>query len=136
MPAASSRTQPVRATASPAIVFATVDFPASDPPTRATVSPVCRVGSAVGRAVIDHGARLHHGDLISDVRDDRQVVGHDEHRESQPPPQAGEQLEDVLLDEDVEAAGRLVGDEHIRFVRERRGDDDPLPLAAGQLVRI
>ena len=40
------------------------------------------------------------------------------------------------LDRDVERRGRLVGDQEPRARGEGPGDADPLPLAAGQLVRV
>ena len=50
--------------------------------------------------------------------------------------QAVEHVEDARADRDVEHRDRLVGDEHLGLEDERRGDRDPLTLAARQLVRI
>ena len=50
--------------------------------------------------------------------------------------QAVEDVEDACADRDVEHRDRFVGYEHLGLEDERRGDRDPLPLAAGQLVRI
>jgi hypothetical protein len=47
-----------------------------------------------------------------------------------------EQCHDFRLHHHVERAGRLVGDEQLRPRRDRRGDANALPLAAGKLVRI
>ena len=47
-----------------------------------------------------------------------------------------QQFQDLRLDGDVERGGRLVGDQQLRVVRQRRGDHHPLALAAGELVRI
>ena len=47
-----------------------------------------------------------------------------------------EQLEDLRLDRDVERGRRLVGDDERRIHDERHRDDDALPHAAGELVRI
>ena len=40
------------------------------------------------------------------------------------------------LHRDVERGRRLVGDQQLRLQRERAGDADALPLAAGELVRV
>ena len=49
--------------------------------------------------------------------------------------QLGEQVEDLGLHGDVERRGRLVGDQDLRVGGDRRGDEDALQHAAGQLVR-
>ena len=51
-------------------------------------------------------------------------------------PAAQEQLQHRGLHRDVQRAGRLVGDHQPRVERQRPGDADALPLAAGQLVRV
>jgi hypothetical protein len=70
------------------------------------------------------------------VPDDAQVM-HDE-RVGQPELglQVGEQGEHLGLDRDVERRDRFVGDHQLQVERERPGDPDPLPLAAGELVRV
>ncbi len=50
--------------------------------------------------------------------------------------QLGQQLEDLRLHRHVERRGRLVGDQHVGVAGERHGDHHPLPLAAGELVRV
>ena len=50
--------------------------------------------------------------------------------------QVFEQVDDLGLDRDVERRDRLVGDDEIGVGRERAGDADALPLAAGELVRV
>ena len=47
-----------------------------------------------------------------------------------------DQRDDLRLDDRVERAGRLVGDQQFRSGGDRGGDCDALLLAAGQLVRI
>ena len=47
-----------------------------------------------------------------------------------------EQVEDLRLDRDVERGHGLVADDQLRVERERARDPDPLPLAAGELVRV
>ena len=50
--------------------------------------------------------------------------------------QAGEQVQDLALDRDVEPGGRLVGDDQPGRQRERAGDADAARLAARELVRV
>ena len=47
-----------------------------------------------------------------------------------------EQRRDLCLDDRVERARRLVGNQHGWSRRNRRSDGDPLPLTAGKLVRV
>ena len=51
-------------------------------------------------------------------------------------PQLPEQQQNVRLGRDVEPGNDLVGDHEVRLERERAGDADALPLAAGELVGI
>ena len=50
--------------------------------------------------------------------------------------QLDDQLHHRLLRGDVEAGGRLVGDQQLRLAGQRQRDDDALAHAAGQLERI
>ena len=50
--------------------------------------------------------------------------------------QITQQIEDLLLRRDIERGRRLVGDDQRRRAGERRRDQQPLPLAARELVRI
>ena len=47
-----------------------------------------------------------------------------------------QQVDDLRLDRHVERRDRLVGHDQLRVERERAGDADALPLAAGELVRV
>ena len=53
-----------------------------------------------------------------------------------PLPQAGEQMQDLGFDGDVQRGGRLIQDEQLRLACQRRGDQRPLPHPAAQLVRV
>ena len=55
-------------------------------------------------------------------------------REPEPFLQVQQQVEDLGAHRDVERAGRLVGDQQRGLQRQRAGDRDPLPLAAGELA--
>ena len=47
-----------------------------------------------------------------------------------------DQLEDLRLDRHIQRRCRLIADQQIRVAGDGHGDHDPLPHAAGQLVRI
>ena len=66
---------------------------------------------------------------------DRQVVGDEQVGQAEPVLQVEQQVDDLRLDRDVERRDRLVGDDQRRVERERAGDADALPLAAGEGVR-
>src|SRR5438105_9049738 len=61
------------------------------------------------------------------------VVRRDDDRRTAPLREAGEQLDDVRARLRVEIPGRLVGEDHPRFVPERARDRDALLLAAGEM---
>ncbi len=90
----------------------------------------------VGRAFLHHAAEIHHDDPVADVPDHVEIVGDEQHGEPEVALQPGEQIDDLRLDRDVERRDRLVRDDEARLHRERAGDDDPLALAAGELMRI
>ena len=50
--------------------------------------------------------------------------------------QVAQQVQHLRLDRDVERRDRLVGDQQLRFQRERARDADALALPAGELVRV
>ena len=62
------------------------------------------------------------------------VVRCDDHRRAKPV-QFAQQMDDALRLGGVEAGGRLVGQQQPRAADHGAGDGDPLPLAAGQIVR-
>ncbi len=98
---------------------------------------VLRIGEHLGGlARFDDLALLHHRDVAGDLAHDAEIVGDEQQRHAELGLQVLEQREDLRLDGDVERGRRLVGDEQVGAVGERHGDHHPLPLAAGQLVRI
>ena len=98
------------------------------------------VEDAVGGAVFDDPAVLHDGDavsgLIAGLGDDGEVVRDEERGEVVLRTEVAEEGEDLGLDGDVEGGGGLVGDEELGAVDEGHGDDEPLALAAGELVGV
>ena len=67
--------------------------------------------------------------------DHAQVVGDEDVGELQLALQVAQEVQHLGLDRDVERGDRLVGDDQLRPQRQRPGDPDPLPLAAGEFVR-
>jgi hypothetical protein len=85
---------------------------------------------------LDDTAEIHYHDAVADMPHDVEVVGDKEVGQVELAPQIGEQVQDLRLDRFVECRHRLVEDQQPRLERQRAGDVDPLPLPAGQLVRI
>ena len=81
-------------------------------------------------------AEVHDGDPVGDDPGDRQVVGDEQVGQAPLAPQVEHQAQELGADRDVEHRDRLVGDDELRVHDQRPGDDDPLALAAGQLVRV
>ena len=65
-----------------------------------------------------------------------EVVGHHHDAHAQVLAQLEQQGEDLAADRGVERGDRLVGEDQLGPERERAGDQHPLLLAAGQLVRV
>ena len=88
-----------------------------------------------GRAEFDHLARVHDAHAVGVSGDDAEVV-RDEH-DGCPGDvfRLLEHFEDLRLDGHVERRGRLVGEDHLRVVRDRHGDHRALTHAARVLVR-
>ena len=70
------------------------------------------------------------------VRDDAEIVGDQQDRGAGLAPELAQQVENARRDRDVEAGGRLVGDQQLRRGGERHGDHHALAHAAGELVRV
>ena len=88
------------------------------------------------RADLDDMAEVHDRDAVGDVPDDAQIVRDEDVGEVEIGLQALEEVENLGLDRDVERRDRLVADDQLRAEGERARDPDPLPLTAGELVRI
>ena len=81
-------------------------------------------------------ARIHHGDGIAGLQNEPEVVRDEERGGSRARGQILDQRHDARFDRDVERGRRLVEDQEPRVGQERHCDDDPLLLAARELVRI
>src|SRR5690606_2432781 len=86
--------------------------------------------------VLDDAPRVHDSDLVGHVGDDAEVVRDEDHGHVALALQLREQLHDLGLHGHVERGGRLVRDQHLGVERDRHGDHDALPHAAGELVRV
>ncbi len=96
-----------------------------------------RPGEDIGqRAGLDHPAAVHDGDRVGDLAHHRQVVGDEQHGHAELGLEIADERQDLLLDGHVQGGGRFVGNEQGRPAGERHGDDHPLALAAGELVRV
>ena len=94
------------------------------------------LGDILGRPALDDLAAVHHQYLVREVTGGRDVVRDVEQRQGEPGAQIVEKIEHLQPDGDVEHGHRLVGQQHRRLGGEGPGEGDPLPLAAGQLVRV
>ena len=79
--------------------------------------------------------RIHDRHLVADMLDDAEVVGDEDRGDAEVLLQVDEQVEDLRLHAHVERADRFVGDDQLGFAGERRGDPDPLALAARKMGR-
>jgi hypothetical protein len=84
----------------------------------------------------DDLAQVHDCDPVADVPDHGQVVRDHHVGQAQLVLQVLEQVDDLGLDRHVERGHRLVGDDQLGPQRQRAGDPDALPLAAGEFVRV
>ena len=89
-----------------------------------------------GWAVLDELAGVHHAERVGHFGDDGDVVADVDDRHPHLGLDPLQLLEDLVLDDDVEGGGRLVGDDQLRAAGERHGDDRALAHPAGELVRV
>jgi hypothetical protein len=90
----------------------------------------------VGRADLYQLAEVHDADHVGHVPDDGQVVRDEQIRQAVIALQVEHQVQDLRLDRDVKRGHRLVGHDHRRAQHQRSGEPEPLPLPAGELVRV
>ena len=103
-----------------------------------------RVGVGVRRIVeqllavpdFHHVPEIHHRDPITDVADDREVVGDEQVREPELVLKVLQEVQDLRLDGDVERAHGLVEHHELGFEGERARDPDALALSARELMGV
>ena len=88
------------------------------------------------RAGFDDVAGVHDRDPVRLLGDQREVVGDQHHRHVVLGAQAAQQRHDLRLHRDVQRGGGFVGDQHAGIQRHRHRDQEALPHAAGELVRV
>ena len=94
------------------------------------------VEERVGVGGLDDPPRVHHRDAVGHLADDAEVVRDEQDAHVEVAAQPVEQLEDLRLHGDVEGGRRLVGDEQLGLQRDGHRDQQALPHAAGELVRV
>ena len=90
----------------------------------------------VGVRDLDDLPFAHHHDLVGDVLDDGEIVRDEDVGEPELVLQVLQQVQHLRLHRHVERRHRLVADQDVGLHREAARDRDPLPLAAGELVRV
>ena len=85
---------------------------------------------------LDELAAVHDRDPVAHRAHDGEVVRDEQVGQPELVLEVLEKVEDLRLDRDVERRHGLVADDELRVQRERPRDPDPLPLAAGELVRV
>lgn len=81
-------------------------------------------------------ACAHDRDPVGHVVDDREVVRDEQHRQAELFLQVLEKIQDLCLHRNIECRNGFIADEKLRHERERPGNPDALPLAAGEAVGI
>ena len=90
----------------------------------------------VDRPGLDHLARVHHGDALAGLGDDREVVGDEDDADLELSRSDSEQLQDLVLDRHVEGVVGSSQSSSFGSQRERDRDHHALPHAARELVRV
>ena len=88
------------------------------------------------RRLLDEPARIHDAQPVRDVGVHGEVVGHEDHRGADLALRLADHLQHVLLDDDVERGGRLVGDDELGLADGGERYRHALAHAARQLVRV
>ena len=102
------------------------------------------LGIGMGRSIedlrhrpqLDHPPGIHHRELVAHLGDDAEIVGDEDQSEAMLALQVAQQVQVLRLDRQIEAGGRLVGDQQARLARDADGADDALAHAARHLVRV
>src|SRR5215475_1510834 len=79
-------------------------------------------------------AKIHHGNPMGDVLNDREIVADEQQSQTQISLQLLQQVDNLRLDRDIERGNGLVAHDQVRLSSERTGNRDTLALAAGELM--
>jgi hypothetical protein len=85
---------------------------------------------------LDQLAQVHDPDLVGHVLDHRQVVGDDHVGQPVRRLQPLHQVQHLRPDGHIQRRDRLIGHDQARVQGQRPRQPDPLPLPAGELVRV
>src|SRR5207302_2994129 len=88
------------------------------------------------RRLLDELAGVHDGDPVAHLRDDAEVVRHEDQGHAGLSLDVLQEVQVLRLDRDVEVRRGLVGDDEPRPAGQRDGADDALAHAAAHLMRI
>ena len=91
---------------------------------------------AVGGAAFHHAAAVHHQHALGVLGNHTQVVRDQQQRHAAFFHQAGDQVEDLRLQGDVQRGGGFVSNQQIGLTSQGHGDGDALALTAGELVGV
>ena len=86
-------------------------------------------------ADLDDLAKIHHRNPVRDMMHHAQIMRDEQVGQPEIFAQVPQQVQDLRLYGHVQRRDRLVADDEIGGQRQGAGDADPLPLAAGKLVR-
>ena len=79
---------------------------------------------------------VHDDHAGGDAGDDAEIMGDEDQPHGEFPLQAGEKVQNLRLNGDVERRGRLVGQDQRRLAHQRHGDHDALAQAARELMWV
>ena len=91
---------------------------------------------ALDAGLLDDPAGVHDGHPVGEAGQQGEVVADHQDRRAGEVPRAAQDLEHLRLNRHVERRRRLVGHDHVGLLRDRDRDHHPLPLPAGDLVRV
>ncbi len=74
-------------------------------------------------------ARIHHGDLVADLKNKAKIVRHEEHRCSCFPAKLADQFHDACLNGHIQRCRRLIQEQKAGLGQQRHGNDYTLLLA-------
>ena len=82
------------------------------------------------RGSLHDAAGVHDGDVVGDLEQEREVVGDEERRETEPVAQGHQLFEDLALRHDIERGGRLIQDDDLGLESQGHGNHRSLAHAA------
>ena len=86
------------------------------------------------RSDLHNPAEIHHSDPAAHMLHDQEVMCDEQIRDTQFLLQVLKGIDDLRLNGNVKRGNRFVADDKARVDRQRPGNSDSLPLAAGKLA--